>query len=107
MSYRKYRNVPHCVDNVTFQSKREASRYLELLLLLHAGEIRDLELQPRYNIVVNGVRCGFYKADFRYIDRDGRSHTEDAKSPATRTTTYKLKKKLVEALYPGVRIEEV
>ena len=72
-----------------------------------AGQIRDLELQPRYDLRVNGHKLGFYKGDFRYKDvATGVSITEDVKSPATRTAVYMLKKKLVKALY-DVEIREV
>lgn len=36
------------VDGHKFPSKREARRYQELVLLAKAGEIDDLELQPRF-----------------------------------------------------------
>jgi Protein of unknown function (DUF1064) len=92
------------LDTVTFDSVRESRRYQELRFLERAGEISQLELQPRFNIVVNNVAVGFYKADFRYLDRDGQSHTEDAKG--VRTAVYKLKKRIIEAMY-GITIEEV
>ena len=72
-----------------------------------AGLIENLELQPRYDLVVNGHKLGFYKADFRYKDVPaGLIITEDVKSKATRTPVYILKKKLVKALY-GIEIVEV
>ncbi len=86
-----------------FDSKAEARRYGELLLFERAGEIHNLTLQPRFNIVVNGVGCGFYKADFAYFTPDERM-IEDVKGIAT--AVYKLKKKLVEAQY-GIKITEI
>lgn len=71
---RKYHAWPTVVDNIRFHSKKEARRYCELKLLLKAGEIKDLELQPRYLLSVPRFdRCGmrkvgFYVADFRYLD---------------------------------------
>ena len=95
------------VDGITFDSKREAERYTELRNLERAGIIRDLELQPSFALIVNGHHCGFYRADFRYYDKEQEmTITEDAKSPATRTPLYRLKAKLVRALY-GVDIQEV
>ena len=71
------------------------------------GLICKIELQPRYDLVVNGQKLGFYRADFRYEMREtGRVITEDVKSVATKTAVYMLKKKLVKALY-GVEIVEV
>jgi hypothetical protein len=101
------------VDGIRFDSMREARRYQELRLLEKAGEIRGLALQPEYNIcvpkVLTGefVPIGRYRADFSYIDVEtGAVVVEDAKSPATRTTAYRLRKRLVEAIY-GITISEV
>jgi hypothetical protein len=103
----KYHNCKTVYNGICFDSRKEASRYQELLLLRRAGEIHHLELQPRYDLVVNGHKLGFYRADFRYEEvASGKVITEDVKSPATRTAVYKLKKKLVKALH-GVEITEV
>lgn len=105
MAFRnKYRAIKTEVDGITFDSKREAARYMELVLLERAGEISRLELQPKYDCVVNGKKICTYKADFRYFDANG-SVVEDVKG--MKTPVYRLKKKLVEALYPGVTIQEV
>jgi hypothetical protein len=100
----KYGAVKTVVDGVTFDSKAEAKRYGELKLLQAAGEIKGLELQPRYDITINDKFCAFYKADFRYI-RDSAMVVEDVKG--MKTPVYNLKKKLVEALYPHVEIMEI
>jgi len=65
----KYKNRKTVVDNIEFDSEREAARYGELKLLLLAGEITDLELQVPYEIEVNGVPVCTYIADFRYSDK--------------------------------------
>jgi hypothetical protein len=101
---------PEWVDGIRFASKSEGRRYRELKLRERAGDLTDLEIQPEYPIEVlnpaNGeaILCGVYRADFRYLDRSGKSVIEDVKG--MRTPIYKLKKKLVEALY-GIRIVEV
>ncbi len=99
----KYRAVPETVGGIRFASKKEARRASELKLLERAGQIRNLELQPRYDIIVNGINCGFYKADFRYFEGN-KAVVEDAKG--FKTQVYSLKKRLVEALY-GITITEV
>ena len=107
MSLTKYHNHKTLYQGVQFDSRKEADRYRDLLLMERAGHIRNLELQPRYDLVVNGHKLGFYKADFRYEEVvTGQSVTEDVKSPVTKTAVYRLKKKLVKALY-GVEIIEV
>lgn len=103
----KYHNRKTLYNGVQFHSQKEATRYQELLWMQRSGLIDKLELQPRYDLVVNGYRLGFYKGDFRYVDvRTGQSVLEDIKCPATRTAVYQLKKKLVKALY-GIDIVEV
>ena len=104
----KYRAIPTTVDGIRFHSRREADRYGELKLLERAGAIKDLELQPKFPIVVNGQKICEYWSDFQYTDCvNGEVVTEDVKSPATRANrAYRIKKKLVEALFP-VQIQEV
>src|SRR5262249_782010 len=103
----KYHNRKTEHQGIQFDSQKEAKRYQELLLLQRAGLIQNIELQPRYDLVVNGHKCGFYRGDFRYEEvATGRPILEDVKSPVTRTAVYMLKKKLVKALY-GVEIVEV
>ena len=91
------------LDGFVFDSKREAARYSELKMLEQAGEIKNLTLQPKFPCFVNGKLVCTYIADFQYQDIEGR-HVEDAKG--FKTDVYKLKKKLVEALY-DIKIEEV
>lgn len=106
---RKYRNQPIIVDGIKFDSKAEANRYQELLLLQRAGEISHLETQPEYEVKINGVLICKVRPDFRYMDLKSRQYVvEDFKSPATaKNSTYRLKKKLVEALYAPLKIVEV
>lgn len=72
------------------------------MLLLAAGEISDLELQPKYPIHINGIHCFTYVADFRYVEA-GKTITEDVKG--MKTPVYRLKKRCVEASY-GIQITE-
>ena len=108
----KYHAEPTIVDGIRFASKKEAGRYQELRLLEKAGDIRELELQKRYPLVVNEVKIATYIADFTYESRvvqemaRGRvwhPTTEDCKG--VRTPVYRLKKKLMLALY-SIEIRE-
>jgi hypothetical protein len=93
---RKYRNIPTEIDGIKFASKREAVRYSQLKLLELAGEIRELKLQPRYPIAINGLHVCTYVADFDYLD-GARLITEDAKG--VKTKDFIIKAKLFHALY--------
>lgn len=100
----KYNAKPTIVDGVRFASRKEAARYRELCLMQRAGEIEDLELQPKFPLVVSGINVGTYIADFRYLDRTtGERIVEDVKG--VRTSVYKIKAKLVKALH-GVEVFE-
>ena len=103
MSRSKYGNVRTIAGDVVFDSKREADRYSELAILEKLGDITDLELQPNFDCVVAGKKVCRYVADFRYV-QNGQTVIEDANG--VRTAVYRLKKKLVEALY-GLKIVEV
>lgn len=100
----KYNAIKTEIDGYVFASRREANRYAELKILEKAGEIKDLELQPVYPCLVNGKLVCKYIADFRYKLSSGREVVEDAKG--AKTPVYRLKNKLVNALY-GVVIVEV
>lgn len=102
----KYRNEKQYVDGQWFDSKREASRYLELKMAEKNGKIRGLKLQYVYPIVIDGVRICDYRADFRYEELVGAEWSvvvEDAKG--MRTDAYILKKKLMLAVH-GITIRE-
>ncbi len=101
----KYRAVKTTVDGITFHSKKEASRYVDLMNLQKSGYISNLRLQPEFPLMVNGKKIGKYVADFSYI-RNGVRIIEDVKSKATVTPVYRLKKKILETYEPPVVITE-
>lgn len=105
----KYKNKKTEVDGVIFDSKKEASRYIELKLAEKAGDINDLKLQVKFVLIPkqNGEReCG-YIADFVYKDKKtGEVVVEDVKSsPKYKTAVYKIKKKLMLYFY-NIKIKE-
>lgn len=102
----KYNVAPaheRTVDGMVFDSKAEAKRYSELKLLQTRGFIRGLELQPQFRYAIDGKHVFTYHADFAYFEGEGRV-IEDVKG--VRTEVYKLKKKIIEAVY-HLRITEV
>ena len=109
----KYHNQKTKVNNIEFDSKKEANRFNELKLLEKAGLIKELEiqkkfeLQPKY-INNNGehIRAITYIADFFYYDcKEGIYIVEDTKG--FKTDVYILKKKLFEYVYPNLTIKEL
>ena len=95
----KYGNKKTVVNGIKFDSKWEAERYLYIKSLERAGRVKDLELQVRFNLIVNDQKICAYIADFRYKreDKNGEWHEiiEDAKG--VETPEFKLKKKLMKA----------
>ena len=104
--YNKYKNEPTMVDGITFQSRKEASRYQELRMLERAGEISGLFRQAKIEIVPKTklYLASYYVADFVYKDnRTGQTVYEDVKG--MRTDVYRLKKKLMYWRH-GIEIKE-
>lgn len=122
----KYLNKKIVVNGIEFDSKKEARRYQELLLLLNTGEITDLRLQVPYELIPaqkepptigskGGVRPGktieracIYVADFVYKDKEGREIVEDVKGyrMGGAYSLFKIKKKLMLWRF-GISVKEV
>lgn len=86
------------IDNgITFASKGEHRRYRELLLMVKAKEIRDLTLQPKFPIILEGTKICTVIGDFEYIEGN-QWVIEDYKGFDTPLS--RLKRKLVKAFYP-------
>lgn len=107
----KYGNQKTVVDGITFDSKAEAARWVDLQQLEKAGVITQLQRQVRYELVPKGrtadgkaVRSVAYIADFVYCDEHGKTITEDTKGFLTES--YRLKKKLLLHVF-GIEIKEV
>lgn len=122
----KYGSKKVEVNGIVFDSKKEAKRYQELLLLEKAGTIRDLQRQVKYvlipaqrewtnEIYTKGRKKGCFKqgkllerecsyiADFVYIE-NGKIVCEDTKG--FRTKDYIIKRKLMLKVH-GIRITEI
>ena len=111
-AYNKYGNKKFVVDGYTFDSKKEARRYGELKLLVRAGKIKDLVLQPKFELIptirteTETLRKVSYIADFKYIDLEsGKVIVEDVKG--FKTDVYLLKKRLFLQKYTECDFREV
>lgn len=123
----KYNAQPDTRGDIRFDSRKEARRYDDLMLLLKAGKIRDLKLQPQFTLqeaytTPDGkrVRAIRYQADFSYKkmplywehyeeqcpDDSWYTVVEDVKSKATKTRVYAIKKKLMQERF-GIEITEI
>lgn len=87
------------MDNIIFGSKKEMNRYAELKKWEKAGEIAELQLQPRFTIIEGFTYKGkkyrgtVYVADFQYYDKKYEKEVvEEVKG--FETPVYKIKKKL-------------
>ena len=107
----KYHAKKTTVDGQVFDSAHEAEVWQVLHVEHCAGVITDLVRQRKFPLWVvpqKGdqlpILIGNYTADF-VCRRDGQLEVIDAKSRATKTEAYQLRKKLFEALY-GVVVTE-
>lgn len=126
MAWKKYKSSKYGssktkVNGIVFDSRKEARRYQELLLLEKAGAIRDLQRQVKFVLIPTqrepdtiGVRggrkkgnliekeCSYY-ADFVYQE-NGMTIVEDTKG--MKTPEYIVKRKLMLYIH-GIRIREM
>ena len=94
----KYGAKATVVDGIRFDSKKEAMYYSQLKLRVSAGEVLMFLRQVPFHLP-GGVR---YVVDFQEFHADGLIHFVDVKG--MQTADFKMKKKMVEDLYP-VEIE--
>lgn len=120
----KYHSTKTVYDGIQFDSKKEAKRYAELILMQRNGIISDLKLQEKFVLIPaqyeeyerfgkngkqlkNGRRCiekeCAYKADFVY-KQNGELIVEDTKG--MRTTEYIIKRKLMLFMH-NIKIREI
>lgn len=131
---RKYRNRKITVSGVTFDSKKEYERWLELNFLQKAGKITDLQRQVKFELIpgqyrtvetgerykkndlARGIRAGDPKTKEVTLEQscdyiadfvyreNGRQVVEDTKG--VRTADYVIKRKLMLWVH-GIKIREV
>lgn len=121
----KYHSKKVTINGIEFDSRKEARRYQELLLLERAGKIQDLQRQVEFELIpaqrepdTIGVRGGVkkgktielavkYVADFMYIESDNLV-VEDVKGykKGTAYAVFTIKRKLMLFFY-GIRVKEI
>lgn len=95
---RKYQERKTEIDGIMFDSGDEARRYVQLKMLEAAGEIKDIEIQPKWVLQPSfkrgkrTTRAITYRADFRYTEvATGEVVVEDVKGMETEVFRIKAK----------------
>ena len=114
----KYKAKKIEYKGIAFDSKKECSRYVELSIAEEAGQIRNLELQKRFELIpaqkMGGKtveRACHYVADFVYeefTDEGWKTVVEDVKGyrGSTAYSVFTIKRKLMLHVH-GVQVREV
>lgn len=111
----KFKALKVELDGMTFDSKKEHRRYIELKAMQQRGEIRDLKHHTKFELApktkIEGEKRAKpalrYFADFTYYRSTGEFVVEDVKSAATRKlASYRNKKHLMKTVH-GIDVREV
>ncbi|MDA3500743.1 DUF1064 domain-containing protein [Acinetobacter sp. AOR34_HL] len=103
------------LDGMTFDSKKELKRYIELKAMQQRGEIFGLEHHTKFELAPKTKLEGEkrakpalrYFADFTYYNTQGEYIVEDVKSAATRKlASYRNKKHLMKTVF-NIDVREV
>jgi hypothetical protein len=94
----EHRTCPRCrtVTVRCFASKRERKWLSDLLIRQRVGEIRNLEVQPCFPLVIEGTAVGRYTADFAWFEGNTR-RIVDVKGEMLADAAFRIK--VAEALY--------
>lgn len=110
----KYHAKKTEVNGIVFDSRLEAERYQQLMLLEQAGEITGLQLQVEFQILKGWknpetgekIKSRYYVADFVYHDRlSGHWIIEDTKG--IETADFRLKWDYMKTEYPEYQYRKV
>lgn len=107
----KYRNKPQTIDGIRFDSKHEARRWQELLILQSTGRITGLERQVKYELAPKIKLLGDARTrpairmiiDFRYWEGD-QMILEDAKGDVD--PVWRIKQHLLKTVH-GLDVRKV
>lgn len=111
----KFKALKVELDGMTFDSKKEHQRYIELKAMQQRGEILDLKHHTKFELApktkIEGEKRAKpalrYFADFTYYCITGEFVVEDVKSAATRKlASYRNKKHLMKTVH-GIDVREV
>lgn len=104
----KYKSKKVTVDGITFDSKDESEYYKCLKIKFSKGEIKNFELQPKFQLVPKFKKLGknymaiTYKPDFRVYHLDGTEELVDIKGFSTQQG--ELRYKLFNYRYQDLKL---
>lgn len=107
----KFNAKKKTIDGIVFASKAEADYYCKLKLLKQAGEIKDFELQPTFELLPAFTKHGkkflpaTYTADFKVTHLDGSVEIVEVKG--YKTQDYRLRMKLFNFTHRDIKFTEI
>ena len=107
----KYGAKKTVLDGITFDSKMESRYYALLKILQRAGEVADIELQPKFELLPRFKKYGrtfsaiTYKPDFLVRYTDGREELIDVKGKQSRD--FSLRRKLFDSRYSDMTLRVI
>ncbi len=113
-SANKYHNSKVVVDDMKFDSRKEAEYFIKLQAMERSGKITNLQRQVAF-VLQDGFRDSEgkwqkaikYVADFVYM-QNGKKVVVDVKSKITEANqVYRLKRKIFKYRYPECRFVEI
>lgn len=96
---------------VKFDSIQECNYYKDLLILVKVGEIKHIELQPKFTLIPRFEKDGMiisaitYTADFKVSYSNGKVEVIDVKGMVT--NEFKTRWKLFEYKYPDMSLRVI
>lgn len=85
-NFKRSPKAERTIDGITFHSKAELQRWLQLRMLEQAGRISGLVRQVRHELRLHdghpirvGSKIAVYTSDYEYLDQDNNHIIEDRK----------------------------
>ncbi len=92
------------VDGYHFKNENEYRRYKGIQELVKDGRLQDLDVNPKYPLMVNQVEVDSYSPTFRFYDPVKHAERFIQVSNAAQSAIQELRIRLFEAIY-SVKVE--
>lgn len=108
----KYGNKKIVIDGIKFDSKKEGKKYLQLKIMKRGGQIKNFELQVKFELQPKFEKDGYkyraivYRADFVVTDWDDKKRIIEIKPFSKKknkflyTKEFAIKQKMFDFKYP-------